>query len=526
GGAIVGDPDESRAGCGASTRAAGLIGAAVNDAVGIAGVDGSVTLLPIRVLTGCTGSELNLANGIRRAVDEDADIIITPVQFYGGSQALADAVQYAADHDVIMVAPVGYNQGDSVAYPAGFNDCLAVAASDANDAIAAWSNRGPEVAMSAPGTYILMTDLNDGYIELDQAWFAPAAQVAGAAALLRSYAPQLTAVEIANVLMNSAQDLGAPGHDEFFGAGRLNVAEALNMAPLPGLRIEPSGTIPTELPPEAPLSFNVRIVNAGQSLLAGSALLWQRAGGGAFTSKPLVSLGGGNFRADLSAFPCDAEVEFYMTAQGNGGAAVELPRTAPDRVYRAIARDESIIFADDFEADAGWQTAPMGASGSVGAWTRGVPNGSLSGNTPVQTAWDFSPDASTACFFTGQYTPGAGIGTSDVDGGPFILTSPIVAIAAPDVEIRYAAWLYWNGVGVEDVLTAEFSRDGGATWTLADTVQHTSGWIRRAFRLSYFPAVTGNQLQVRFSVSDIPLDSLTEAAIDDVQFAALFCSAI
>ena len=67
-----------------------------------------------------------------------------------------DAVDYAASLGVVFVAAAG-NSGEDARtfYPAGFAKVITVAASDASDALAYFSNRGPKIDVSAPGVDIL-----------------------------------------------------------------------------------------------------------------------------------------------------------------------------------------------------------------------------------------------------------------------------------------------------------------------------------------------------------------------------------
>jgi subtilisin family serine protease len=121
--ATVGDPynslDTGPAGP-KGTHVAGIIAAATNNATGIAGLNRSARILPIRVADDASPTEQSAAAGITWAVDHGADIIVVPLQFYSGIQALQDAVTYAVDHDVLIIAPTGGTGDPVVAYPARF----------------------------------------------------------------------------------------------------------------------------------------------------------------------------------------------------------------------------------------------------------------------------------------------------------------------------------------------------------------------------------------------------------------------
>jgi len=76
------------------------------------------------------------------------------------------------------------------------------------------------------------------------------------------------------------------------------------------------------------------------------------------------------------------------------------------------------------------------------------------------------------------------------------------------------------------VLTVEMSRDGGASWVVVETVDPTQHWTTHSFRLGEFPDTAGDLLRIRFTTSDVPNDSLTEAAVDEFHVRALECTAL
>jgi len=162
--------------------------------------------------------------------------------------------------------------------------------------------------------------------------------------------------------------------------------------------------------------------------------------------------------------------------------------------------------------------SPEDGGNSEGQWTRVAPAG-----TSAQPSFDVTPNAGRYCFVTGQYFGGSE-GLTDVDGGPFVLVSPIIPLATDDAIVSYSRW-FSSTFGTPDELVVEASRDGGTTWSVVETVTQTDGWEARAFRLSEYPGLSGNRLRVRFSVSDSPNDSLTEAAIDAFRVAAIRCHA-
>ena len=506
------------------TFVAGVIGATSNNGIGVAGVSRGVIILPVRAIETAGGDQRSVAEGIVWAVDQGAQIVVVPLQFIHGDPVLEDAVDYAVQKDVLVVAPTGKDGKGFVAFPAAFDGCLAVASTTHRDEWAPFSNFGPQVDLAAPGRNIVSTWQDDGAVNLETAGIGAVGFVAGAAALLLSYAPQLTPLEVGELLESTSDDLGEQGRDPFFGAGRLNIYAALQQAPLPALRFEHPEPMPTAIMPGATTPLAVRIVNGAETVVPGLVTLHYRIADGSEQSVDMNPLDQGIFAVDLPPTPCEETISYYFQAVGDGQTSVFDPIDAPADSYRAIAIQESILFYDDFESDLGWETIVEGV-GTEGGWVRAKPVGTMS-QTPgiaAQPDYDRSPDAGEICFITGQNPDGV-VGAEDVDGGPVRLVSPLVTVGDLDAEVRYALWHHTSAGIVPDVLIVEVSRDGGANWHEVELVTQTDGWEWHSFRLSEFPDVIGDLLRVRFSVADLlPDRSLTESAVDEFLVREIRC---
>lgn len=527
--AFTGDPLDTLDVCGDGTHVAGIIGALRDNSLGVAGVAGPVKLLPVRVKPNCGGNEEDLAAGIQWAVDQGARVIAVPGMHDDPAPELSAAVDYALANNALVFAPLGLAGPNEITYPAKFPACIAVTATDHFDQLASFSYFGDEADISAPGLGIWSTDRDGGYSEVQESAAAAVALAAGAATLIMSYAPQLTAAEVRSILESSTTDLGAPGQDPSFGWGRLNIHAALLATPAPPLRIELLAEPPTLLIPGAPTAFDIRISNAAQTLIPTQARVFHRMGANPFTSTLLTSLGTGMYRVSLPAVPCDGELDFYLSAIGNLGGGVRAPIAAPTETFRAWSARLRTIFHDDAELDRGWQFEPVGASSVHGAWTRGVPTATFLQSVQVQPGYDFSIGTTQRCFYTGMQPNGNNMASAaDVDVAAKVLISPEIVLTTPDALVSYARWLTSiidvNQGTLPDFLTVDVSRNGGSTWAVAETVPHTGAWIEHAFRLSDFPTLTGNQLVVRFTVFDTNNDSLVEAAIDEFRVEAIDCS--
>jgi hypothetical protein len=106
---------------------------------------------------------------------------------------------------------------------------IVVGATDSNDYRASWSSFGSFVALAAPGAGIWTTQMGGGYSAANGTSFAsPVA--AGVAALMMSAAPTLSNTRIESLLFSTAVDLGAAGHDAYFGHGRVDAVAAVRAA--------------------------------------------------------------------------------------------------------------------------------------------------------------------------------------------------------------------------------------------------------------------------------------------------------
>lgn len=162
---------------------AGVIAASSNNAAGIAGVAPNAMIMPVRVLDDVgLGNYSDIAEGIIWAADNDADIINLSLAGPDPSAALADAVAYAINRGVTVIAATGNYGLDTVWYPAAFPGVIAVGSVDSNLQRSSFSNHSDRVDMLAPGRDILTLSADGDYIFMSGTSFA-APHVAGLEAL-------------------------------------------------------------------------------------------------------------------------------------------------------------------------------------------------------------------------------------------------------------------------------------------------------------------------------------------------------
>lgn len=142
---------------------------------------------------------------------------------------LGKAVRAAYEKRAIIVASAG-NGGPAAppAFPAAYEEVIAVTATDAAERLYQDANRGHYIAIAAPGVDILAPSTGRAH-QLQSGTSFAAAHVSGIIALMLERSPRLTAEEARRVLMDAAKDLGRPGRDQEFGAGNANAYGALRM---------------------------------------------------------------------------------------------------------------------------------------------------------------------------------------------------------------------------------------------------------------------------------------------------------
>jgi subtilisin family serine protease len=138
---------------GHGTAVAGVIAARTQNHEGQAGMCWKCSVMPVKVLDrNGSGPSSTIAAGIVWAVGHGARVINLSLGGPGTTQALQDAVAFAASHDVIVVAAAGNSGSSTRFYPAAYAGALSVAATTSSDNLYNWSNRGRDwVQVAAPG---------------------------------------------------------------------------------------------------------------------------------------------------------------------------------------------------------------------------------------------------------------------------------------------------------------------------------------------------------------------------------------
>ncbi|TMV44595.1 peptidase S8 [Paenibacillus mesophilus] len=227
---IVSQKSEPLDDVGHGTHVAGVISALVNNREGVAGISWYNKIMPVKVLdeTGA-GTTYSVAQGIIWAADHGAKVINMSLGNYADAQFLHDAIRYAFDKDVVLIAASGNDNTERPGYPAAYPEVFAVAATDSKQQKASFSNYGDYIDVAAPGVNIASTYPDNHYAALSGTSMA-SPHVTALAALIRSANPLLKNTEVMDIMRQTAIDLGERGKDKYYGHGQIDIVKAVSRA--------------------------------------------------------------------------------------------------------------------------------------------------------------------------------------------------------------------------------------------------------------------------------------------------------
>ncbi|GAB4533511.1 MAG: S8 family serine peptidase [Pleurocapsa sp.] len=222
---------------GHGTHVAGTIAQSTNNGYGVAGIAYQAKIMPLKVLARSGGGTVaDIAEAIKFAADNGADVINMSLGGGGASKLMEEAINYAYSKDVIVIAAAGNENRNSSSYPARYAKVMSVSAIDSAGTKAPYSNFGAGVDISAPGgseTGKIIQNTIDprsgqsvfvGF----QGTSMAAPHVAGVAALVKA-----TGVEKPNEVLDILKQSSRKVQEDplnHFGAGQLDAGAAVKLA--------------------------------------------------------------------------------------------------------------------------------------------------------------------------------------------------------------------------------------------------------------------------------------------------------
>jgi PKD repeat protein len=227
------DNDNDPSPCGGNdgfhgSHVSGIVGAETNNNIGIASIGYNVSIMPVKIGDCNTGSLTSGYDGIIWAADNDADVINMSWGGGGSSAYGQNVCSYAWNLGTILIAAAGNDGTNQQFYPAAYDDVVAVASTTTGDAKSSFSQYGPWVSISAPGSSILSTDEGSSY-QVTQGTSMASPLVAGLVGLMISHAPSASPQQVVDCLLNTAENIDGANSNYIgqLGAGRINAYQAL-----------------------------------------------------------------------------------------------------------------------------------------------------------------------------------------------------------------------------------------------------------------------------------------------------------
>ncbi len=231
---------------GHGTNVSGIVSGEGDNSLGYAGVNWDSPFMTLKILNSSNSGFYSWwTEAIYYAVDNGANVINMSVGGSSYSSFMDDAVNYAHENDVAVVACMMNFNVEAPYYPAGFTNTFAIGATDAEDnrvepffwSTSSGSNFGDHMDIVAPGNYIygLSHSSNSNFNSYWGGTSQSTPLVTGVASLMYCITGSYEGIvdDIRNTLRETAQDeVGlanedSQGFDKFYGWGRMNAADAL-----------------------------------------------------------------------------------------------------------------------------------------------------------------------------------------------------------------------------------------------------------------------------------------------------------
>lgn len=201
----------------------------------------NIKIMPIKSLDSIgIGTISSLGNSIRYAIDSDVDIINLSLGLNSGihSKLIEELILEAVSNGIIVVNAAGNSNSNTMDLcPSHIDEAIIVSSIDINNNKAYTSNYGPNIDVAAPGVNIYSSIPGGDYIYKSGTSMA-APYISVIAAMLKLSNPELTPLEIENLIKKYSVDIGEEGEDWYFGSGVPNMKLALPKVDLENIEFD------------------------------------------------------------------------------------------------------------------------------------------------------------------------------------------------------------------------------------------------------------------------------------------------
>ena len=486
-------------GDGHGTHVAGTIAADGNNGQGVVGVNWEADLMALKFLNDSgSGSTMDAILAVEYATMMGAQVTNNSWGGGGFSQGLYDAIAAAGAADSLFMAAAGNNGGNNDAfphYPSNYDldNIISVASTTHTDSRSSFSNYGAtSVDLGAPGSDIYSTWPGGGYNSIDGTSMATP-HVAGVASLILAENPNLSALEVKEIILDSVDPIPALDGITVTG-GRLNAFNALSSMGV-------LGTHTVELA----WNQDVTDINFGnREIVPGSisGYKWHDLNGDGIWDESEPRLpdwtifiddnNNGVLDEGETSTVTDAEGFYsFENLDPDTYTIAEVLEPGWEQTFPSIASQE--LFRADFSNDSG---AP-----SLDGFTIDNTGGAVDGLWHLSTGRGNQPNHSADdSMYFGQGEGPDGGGNYDVGWTAGRITSPMIDLTGvSDAELSFNYFLEAE-VSPWDDAVVFISEDGGSFTPIAsknqgDLINGTSGWTSVSFDLS---AYAGSNIQVQF----------------------------
>ncbi|PID02477.1 hypothetical protein CSV67_09250 [Sporosarcina sp. P2] len=209
------------------THVAGIIGARADNGYSMAGLNQHTKIIPIKVLNSDgRGTSINIARGIVHAVDNGAQVINLSLGTGSKEQTIENAITYAIQHEVTVVAAAGNDGSGKISYPASSANTISVGATTSAGILADFSNYGQGIDLVAPGESIPSL-VTSGEVMFASGTSMATPYAAAQIALFYSLAQDMDSDRALALISDHHIDLGDTGYDLKYGWGLLDTVKAI-----------------------------------------------------------------------------------------------------------------------------------------------------------------------------------------------------------------------------------------------------------------------------------------------------------